>query len=261
MALTLRDGVYNARTLLGEQIPNYWYTNDLIYHLNWAAQDMCSEAQCLETVFQTNYPANQQEVALPTWIDKITGVAVYSGQLFQLQALDDYTDVQIANRVGNIPQSFYTKIGTPIMSPQGTPKNPTGNIVPVPILAPPNADDYTTVLGLWPFPGATMPVTIWCTRYHPWVITPEAPIQIPARFAMDWIAYAVARGKEKESMLDEANYWQQKYDAGRQRFVDYWIQRKQSKTAPSYGGVAWPTLARGSSSVIFLDQSPTLINQ
>ena len=261
MGLSLRDGVYQARTLLGEQIPNYWYTNDLIYHLNWAAQDLCSEAQCLETLFQTTYPGGTEEVALPVWVDKVLGVAVFSGQLFQLQALDDYSDAQVASRVGNIPQLFYTKIGVNVMSPQGTPSNPTGNIVAVPVLSRPEATDNTTVLGLWPFPGADMPVSIWCTRSHPWVDTPEAPVLIPSRFAMTWIAYAVARGKEKESMLDEAQYWQAKYDAGRQELVNYFIMRKQSKTGPSYGGRAWPTLARGSSSVIFIDSNPGLVNQ
>jgi hypothetical protein len=221
---------------------------------------MCSEAQNLEAFFPTTYPALTQEVAMPPWVDKILGVAVFSGQLFQLQAVDDYADVQIANRVGGIPMCFYTKIGALTLSPQGTPANQTGDIVPVPILHPPAATDAATVLGLWPVPSQNMPTQIWCSRMHPFQTKPLDPIYIPARFADAWLSYAVARGKEKESMLDEAQYYQAKYEKGRQAMTDYFVMRKQLKTMPTYGGSNFPMMARGSSSVIFVDQSPSLIN-
>ena len=260
MGLTLRDGVYHARTLLGEHIPEYWYTQDVINHLNWAAQDMCSEAQCLETLFQTTYPSGTEEVALPTWVDEILGVAVFSGQLFQLSAIDDWSDVQVANRVSGIPVSFYTKMGTTMMSPQGTPANITGDITPVVILAAPEQADFRTVLGLWPIPSSSMSTTVWCTRFHRYMQNPQDPVMVPSRFADGWSAYAIARGKEKESMLDEAQYYDGKYQAAKMAMRDYFIGRKQSKTAPSYGGSSMPLFARGSSSVVFLDQQPGLYN-
>lgn len=258
MGLVLRDGVYQVRSFLGEQIANYWYTTDLIYHLNWAAQDMCSEAQCLETIHKLTYPSGAQEVVLPSHLDKVLAVGVYSGQFFQLEAADDWTDVQVANKASGIPQLFYTKVGTDYMSPLGgnSASNATADITPIQITQAPNTTGDYTVLGLWPQPITNTPVSVWATRFHPWVTQPMSPILIPSRFAQGWYAYGVAMGKRKESMYDEADYWEGIYQRERKAFVDYWIQRKQLKTVPSYGGSAWPTLARGSSSVIFVDQSP-----
>lgn len=258
--LTLRDGVYKVRTMLGELVENYWYTNDIIQDLNFAAIDMCSEAQNLETYFTSTYPANTQEVACPAWMDKIMAVAVYSGQLFQLECAEDPTDVQVASRCGGTPSVFYTKIGAPSMSPQGTPSNTTSSIVEVPLLKPPEVNDMSTILGLWQIPSDDIPVHIWCTRHHPFQTKPMDPIYIPSRFVQAWIAYAIARGKEKESMLDEAQYWQGIFDTGKKAMTDFFIMRNQLKTPPTYGNGGGALFGRGSSSVIFVDQSPGLYN-
>lgn len=259
MGLTLQNGVYMARQMLGEQIPEYWYTNDLIYHLNWAAQDMCGEAQSLETIFQTYYPAQTQEVAMPQWVDRILGVAVFSGQLFQLEALDDYADGQFANRFTGIPYNYYSKVGTPYLSPQGIPGGATGDIFPVPILQGVTATDDTTVLGLVPQPASTLHTSIWCTRFHPFCTKPQDVIHVPARYADGWYSYAIARGKEKESMLDEAIYYQAKYDKAKEDLVNQAVRRRLTKSGPTYGGATWPMFTRGSSSIIFIDQNPGII--
>jgi hypothetical protein len=261
MGLTLRDGVYQTRVKLGELIPNFWNDEDIIYDLNYAAQDMCSEAQCLEVPVQFLWPnapgttVPMEEAALQPWVDQILSVAIYSGQLFQLQAVDA-ADVQIANKVGNIPLLFYTKTSTLSMSPQGAGTS-TGDITIIPVSPSlPNATEPTTVLGLWPIPSQNYDTTIWCTRFHPWMDNPQSICALPARYSRGWIAYAVARAKEKESAIDEATYYQQIYDQHKVAFTQYCISRKQLKTPPSYGGTAWPSLARGSSSIIFIDQSP-----
>jgi hypothetical protein len=267
MGLTLRDGIYQTRTRIGELIANFWVDEDIIYDLNYAAQDMCSEAQYLETAVQflwpnvpgTNVPI--QEAPLQPWVDQILSVAIYSGQLFQLQCVDA-ADVQIASRVGNIPLLFYTKTGSTIMSPQGTSGQPgSGDISLLPVMpALPNTPEFTTVLGLWPIPSSNYDTTIWCTRFHPFMDNPLSICAIPARYSQGWIAYAVARCKEKESAFDEATYYQGIYDKHKAEFVQYCISHKQLKTPPTYGGTVWPSLARGSSSIIFIDQQPTAIN-
>lgn len=256
MALTLGYGIFKVRTLLGEQRPKFWSNEEIIYDLNFAAQDMCSEAGHLETVFQTLIPAGQQESALPVWVDKVTGVTVFSGQLFQLQELSDYSEVQCATRVLSIPELFYTKVGVDQMSPQGTPGNPTGDIVPT-VLPPATGGDLTSVLGLWPIPGpGPMSTTIFCTRFHPFIINYQSSILIPARFQQGWVAYAVARGMEKKQMLDMAQYYDAQYMKSRNECTNYGILRKQTKDGPSYGGHGSSPMTRGSSSVIVIAQNP-----
>lgn len=269
MGLTLRDGVYRTRVALGEQIPNFWNDSDIIYDLNEAAQDMCSEAQYLEVPVQFLWPnvpgtapgvSNPvQEAALQPWVDQILRVAIYSGQLFELQAVDA-SDVQVASKVGNIPLLFYTRTGSQYLSPQGAGNN-TGDISVFPVQPQLTTQaEPTTVLGLWPVPSANYDTTIWCTRFHPWMDSPQDICSVPRRYAKAWYSYAIARAKEKESALDEAAYYQAIYEKGKVDFVQYCISHKQLKTPPSYGGTAWPSLARGSSSIIFIDQNPGLIN-
>lgn len=153
MGLTLHDGVYQTRVKLGELIENFWKNGDIIYDLNYAAQDMCSEAQYLELPVQFLWPnvpgtlVPIQEAPLQPWIDQILSVAIYSGQLFQLQAVDA-SDVQVASKVGNIPLLFYTKTGSTQLSPQGAGPN-TGDISVFPIMPNlPNNPEFQTVLGL-----------------------------------------------------------------------------------------------------------------
>lgn len=109
-------------------------------------------------------------------------------------------------------------------------------------------------------PSSNYDTTVWCTRFHPFMSNPQSICAIPARYSRAWIAYAVARAKEKESALEEAAYYQAQYEQGKRDFVQYCVSHKQLKTPPTYGGTAWPSLARGSSSIIFIDQNPQAIN-
>lgn len=266
MSLTLRDIVYQVRVKLGELIPNFWSDADIIYDVNCGLKDMCSAAQNLETAVQFTWP-NQpgtttpmQESPLQPNVDQIIGVGIYSGQFFQLNALDA-SDVQIANKVQGIPIGFYTRTDTKILTPQGNVNTNTGDIQLVPLVpANPQGQDYTTVLGMWPVPLTNYDTTVWYTQTHPFVTKPLDSVAVPDRFQQFIVAYAVARSKEKESALDEAKYYDLKYEQGKQAMVDYYISHKQLRTFPQYGGTTWPSLARGSSSIIFIDQSPTAIN-
>jgi hypothetical protein len=269
MGLTLADGVHQTRVKLGELIPNFWNDEDIVYDLNYAAQDMCSEAQYLEQPVQflwPNVPGTPagtvnpiQEAALQPWVDQVLRVSIYSGQAFELQAVDA-ADVQVATKVGNIPLLFYTRTGSTLLSPQGAGNNSGDfSIFPVePQLA--NTPEFSTILGLWPVPSSNYDTTIWVTRFHPQMTNPLDICAVPARYSQNWIAYAVARAKEKESAIDEAAYYQGIYEKGKKDFNLYCTMHKQLKTPPSYGGTAWPSLARGSSSIIFIDQNPGALN-
>jgi hypothetical protein len=259
----LIDGVYGVRTKLGEQNPNYWSTEDIIYDLNWGLKEMCSAAQNLETAIQFPWPnvagtTNPiQEAPLRPWVDQILSVAIYAGQLFQLQYMEA-TDVQVATRVGNIPLGFYTRTDTREEVPQGAGAT-TGDLSVIPI--PGQATDFQTVLGLWPVPSSNYDTTVTCTKFHPWVTNPTTPLGIPDQFMQGLIAYGVARAKEKESAFDESAYYDKIYQMYKQKMIDYYINHKQLRTFPQYGGTSWPSLARGSSSIIFVDQNPALFNQ
>lgn len=261
MSLTLQQVFNNTRQKLGELNPLYWSDAEIILTINQVIQEMCSEAQSLETVEQIPWPALTQEQPLKVWFENVSDVSIYMGQLFQLQPLEDFSDVQVANRTSGIPVAYYTKVGTNVMSPQGTPGNQTPDIVLQPQHRAPNPDEMLTILGLWPMPSQTASVTVWGTRFHKWVQEPQDPVYIPMRFLDVIVAGAVADGKEKESMLDEAQYYEGKYQAGLQKFKEYAIQRRVLKSLPSYGANGGPLLARGSSSVIYVDQNPGLYNQ
>lgn len=266
MALTLRDVVYQVRVKLGELIPNFWNDEDIIYDVNYGLKDMCSAAQNLETAVQFLWPYQpgtttpMQEAPLRSNVDQIIGVGIYSGQFFQLNALDA-SDVQIANKVQGIPTGFYTRTDTTILTPQGNVNTNTGDIQLIDLKPNmPQGQDFVTVLGMWPVPLSNVDTTVWYTQTHPFVSKPLDGIAIPDRFHRAIVAYAVARSKEKESALDEAAYYDKMYEQGKQAMVDYYISHKQLRTFPQYGGTQWPSLARGSSSIIFIDQSPTAFN-
>jgi hypothetical protein len=237
VGLLLRDGVYQTRIRLGELQPDYWSDEEIIYDLNHAAQDLCSSAGNLTDFRKVPFPEGVQEVALDVAVDQIISVSYYSGQLFQIPALNEAAQVQVANQVTGIPIAWYTKTATRVLSPQGV----SGDIMPS-SLTPSNqtGQDYVTVLGLWPLPIAPYEINLSFVAFHPFVTKPLDPMAVDARFARTWVAYAVARGKEKESAFEEAQYFQAQYDAGKQEFM--------------------PTLARGSSSVIFVDQNPSIYN-
>ena len=92
MSVPLRDIVYRVRDLLGEQIPNFWNQSVILQLINEALQDMCSDAQNLETLIQFPWPnvpgstaQPAEEAALPVNVDQIAWVGYFAGQFFQLQ--------------------------------------------------------------------------------------------------------------------------------------------------------------------------------
>jgi len=280
---TLADIRTEVRMLLAEPQPVYWNDSDLNYSINKACQDMCSTAQSLETLIQFPWPTPYQEAVLPVDMDQIIWMGYYSGQFFQLEAFNSEDMIKVANMVQGIPIGFYTRTQTQVQGNQGAGQTtgdiavknfdtPNTNITPnpqalgqfisnVPTSSNPQIVTYSTMLGLWPIPQQNYDVTIACTRNHPQLVNDADVLAIPPRFTDGPVHYTVWKAKLKQQAYDEATYYKGLYDADVKRMNDYYIAHKQLKTMPDYGGTAWPTLARGSSSVIFLDQSPGVIGR
>ena len=288
---TLADIRAEVRMLLGEPQPVYWNESVLNYSINKGSQDMCSEAQSLETLIQFNWPYQaaggvgllSQEAVLPVDLDQIIWVGYYSGQFFQLEAFNSEDMIKVANKVSGIPIGFYTRTQAQVTSTQGggatsgdvavTNLNPTNlNTAPnpsalgqfidgVPTATNPQTTTYSTMMGLWPIPLQSLDVTIACTRNHPQLVNDTDLVAVPPRYTDGLVGYTMWKAKLKQQAYDEAQIYKGFYDKHKMDMVQYYISHKQLKTFPTYGGTAWPTLCRGSSSVIFVDQSPGIIGR
>ena len=286
----LGDILTEVRMLLGEPAPNYWNDSDLIYSINKGCQDMCSHAQSLETLIQFPWPTTSgvgsllgQEAVLPVDIDQIIWVGYYSGQFFQLEAFNSEDMIRVANKVSGIPIGFYTRTQAQMVSTQGggantgdisinnlDTQNTVVNVNPSalgqfistpPTPSAPQITTYSTVMGLWPIPQQQLDTTIACTRNHPQLVSNNDLLAVPPRFTDGPVHYTLWKAKLKQQAYEEADKYRQMYLGNRTEMTDYYISHKQLKSFPDWGGTAWPTLARGSSSVIFVDQSPSVIGR
>lgn len=244
---------------------------------------MCSEAQNLETVIQFNWPFPAQEAFLPVDLDQILWVGYYSGQFFQLEAFNSEDMIKVANKVSGIPIGFYTRTQAQVQANQGggattgdvqvvnfDPNNTNTNLSVnqlnqfigiAPTAQNPQNTNYGTGIGLWPIPQQNLDTTVACTRYHPPLVNDSDLIGIPTRFIDGVVHYTMWKAKLKQQAYDEATYYRNMYDSDVKKMADYYVSHKQLKTFPDYGGSMWPTLCRGSSSVIFVDQSPGIIGR
>jgi hypothetical protein len=263
VSIALRDVVFDIRELLGEQVPNYWNPNTIIADINEALQDICSYCQNLETIIQFPWPFEpgtttlSQEAKLPVHVDNIIWCGYYSGQFFQLSPLAD-DSVLVANRVQGIPIGFYTRTDTKQILTQGGGNN-TGDMFVVQTQPnPSNSQDYFTALGFWPIPQQQLNTTLMCTRFHEYVSKPLDRCGVPIRFKQAITNFVMWKAKRKQQAYDEAADYRNTYKEIREEMNFYYINNKQLKGGPEYGGQLWPTLARGSSSVIFIDQNPQL---
>jgi hypothetical protein len=271
VSVPLRDIVNRARDLLGEQIPNFWNQNIIIDLINEALQDMCSDSQNLETLIQfppATVPGNPtqqaQETMLPVNLDQVLWVGFYAGQFFQLQPLEQ-SSVLVANKVQGIPIGFYTRTDTQQVLTQGGGVTPAGETTGDMYISdfrpnPAIGKDYFTALGLWPIPQSVTDITISCTRFHERVEKPLDRCGIPRRFIMGPISYVMANSKLKQENMDVAASWEARYEKVKREMNNYYVFCKQMVSPPEWGGTMWPSLTRGSSSVIFVDQNPSSIN-
>lgn len=267
MSVPLRDIVNRSRDLLGEQIPNFWSQAIVIDTINEALQDMCSNAQNLETLIKFPSPTvpgqptqMAQEAMLPVNVDQLLWVGFYAGQFFQLQPIEQ-SSVLVANKVQGIPIGFYTRTDTQQTLTQGGGAASTGDMAIYDFKPNPSiGQDYFTALGLWPIPQNVTDITVSCTRFHERVQNPLDRCGIPRRFIQGPISYVLWQAKLKQENMDVAAYHEQRYEKVKREMNDYYVMAKQLVAFPDWGGSMWPSLTRGSSSVIFIDQSPGLVN-
>lgn len=263
--MNLRDGVLYVRTMLTELRARFFSDTEIIIHLNDAAKRMCSAAQCINgfATFNTaqiggdgdNADSWAQEYVLPLDIDQITGAAYFAGTVFPIQPVPREA-IQLGGYVGGIPFYFYEKKNTTVLTPQVA----GGEIIELPIQGDMAVNPRTTI-GLYPVPQQALPIYIWYLAWHPTMKNPFDICQIPERFKKGWCAYAIARLKEKEGALADAQYWDAQHEAEAQAFVDYMITNGQEITPPIYANRPIPPyFLRGANTVLVVAQNPTFSN-
>lgn len=260
--MSLQKGVLAVRNAIGELLPNLWSDDEIVDHLNISAKDLCSTAQYI-TSFATFSTASivmpdgttqfAQEYILPVDVDTITGASFLSGTLFPLTPVQREA-VQLGGYVGSIPFYFYTKRVTDSLTPQTTNGIQRINL-------PPERGNDRVAIGLYPIPQSVLPVYIWYIAWHPDLVNPYDICQVPLKFKQPWIAYAVARCKEKISAISEAQYWDAIFEKGKQAFLEYQIQNGQDITPPTYSNRPVPPyFLRGANTVLVIAQNPGMSN-
>jgi hypothetical protein len=262
--VNLRDGVFQVRLAFTEFRSRFISDTEIVIALNTSAKRMCSKAQNLQSFFQfetniiqdDNSLANgswQQEYVLPIDVDQVIGAAYYAGVVFPITPVGREV-VQLGGKVGGIPWYFYIKQFSRTLTPQVS----GGNIVEIPLQGE-LSEQYRTVMGLYPIPNSGIPVYLWYIETHRTLKNPLDTVGIPDRFALPWYAYAIARMKEKEGALSDAQYWQQLHDAGTDEFVQWSMDNGQQLTPPYFSSKPLPPyFLRGSSSVLVVAQTPTM---
>lgn len=248
--MNLRDGVISVRARLGENVAFKWSNENIIADLNESAKRMCSIAQNVNAYFEPALAANAQETWLPTIADTITAVGYYQGQLFQLAPVNE-NDVKWGGFSGSTPSYFYVRTDTRVLTPQVA----LGQISYTTI---PNQIDPVTVIGTWPVTAEATVLNVWCTIFHPVMRNPIDPCSIPDRFKDAWTAFAIGRGKEKESAYQEADRFFQLHDKGTEEFRQYMMLQRQAVAPPSYGNMTPSFLNRPSSTVLIVGNNPGL---
>jgi hypothetical protein len=257
--MQLRDGVLAVRNNIGEIVPQFWSNDFIVDALNVSARAMTSEAQSLQTfaTFNTKQlPSGvwAQEYILPGDIDQIIGAAYLSGVVFPLTPVPRES-VQLGSYVGGIPMYFYEKQYTQELTHQ----TPTG--IEMEAINPNDLAGSRCTIGFYPVPQQVLPVYIWYQQWHPQMKNPTDLCLIPDKFKQGWIAYAVARCKEKEAAMQEAQYWDGVHMRVKQEFVDWRITNGQEITPPTFSNRPLPPyFLRGASSVIVVAQNPGLVN-
>ncbi len=259
--MNLREGLIAVRSKIGELVPQFWSDQDLIEDLNVSARRLCSAAQFLQSfaTFNTSQvtvggvTSYAQEYVLPVDVDQITGAAFFSGVLYPLTPTPREA-VQLGGLVSGLPFYFYVKKQTQTLTHQTS----TG-ITLVPLGG--RTMDSRTVIGLYPIPNTTLPVYIWYQQWHPNLVNMEDECLFPDRFKLPWVAYAVARAKEKESDIVSAQYYDGLHDKGTQEFIEYQMTNGQEITPPIYSNKPIPPyFLRGANTVLVIAQNPGTTN-
>ena len=114
---------------------------------------------------------------------------------------------------------------------------------------------------MYPIPNSPLPIYIWYQQWHPNLKNPDDEVQIPDRFKLGWVSYPTARGKEKESDIAMAQYYDGLHAKGMEDFIEYQATMGNEITPPMYSNRPIPPyFLRGSNTVIVIAQNPGLTN-
>jgi len=129
-------------------------------------------------------------------------------------------------------------------------------------MSPPGSNsDAHTVIGLYPIPNTALPIYFWYLQWHPNMKNPADECQVPDRFQQGIVAYAVARLKEKESAIGEAQYFDAQHQQYTQELIDWAIDNGQQITPPVYSNRPIPPyFLRGANTVLVIAQNPGVTN-
>lgn len=258
--MNLRDGVLAVRQAIGEIVANFWSDQEIVDHLNVSARRMCSEAQCLQSEYVFNAAQvvmpdgtsqYAQEYALPIDVDQVIQASYYLGSVFPLRVVQQ-GQVQVGTRISGLPIVMYMRTN----ARQLTHHTATGiQVQPFP---PNDGGNPRTVIGLYPVPNSAIPIYIGFLQWHPMLRNAFDEVFIPDRFKQGWVGYAIARCKEKESALQEAQYWDGIHQAIKQEFIDYMTTQGQEMTPPTFSNrPASPGFLGGNNVIIVTDQHVT----
>lgn len=249
-----------VRQKIGEITPNFFSDQEILDELNVSARRMCSAAQSINSfaTFNTQQLPDgnwAQEYALPDDVDLITGAAYFSGSLFPLTPVPRES-VQLGGYVPGLPTLFYIKKNSKILTPQIA-----GGSISGQAMNPLTTPRGKMVVGLYPVPQAALPIYIWFLQWHHNLEDPLDECEVPDRFKIGWVSYAVARMKEKESAFDEAQYYDAQHDKYTQDYVEYQITNGQEISPPSYSNRPLPPyFLRGSNVLVVVAQNPGTTN-
>jgi hypothetical protein len=253
MALTLRDGHYFTRSMVGELEQFRWSDAFINFSLNNRAQDFCLPAGLSTWFYNVPLAAGSQEGPLPIDLDQVRAVKFFAGQLFPLQ-YKDWDELQTGAFTGSIPLWFYIKTDTTQLTPQQI-----GSDIAVIDLLPanPQGGDYRQVIGVWPILEATGNIHVWYTAYHPLMTEPQSKCMIPRPFLDGWAAGAIADCLRIEKAYSEADIWEARFAMRKEAYRVYAQTHKQVSQEMRYGYDEAPWRDSASSSVILIDQFPT----
>lgn len=238
--MNLRDGVIAVRNKLGEGTPWLFTDADIIRDLNLSARGMCSAAQAIRATYTGVTALNPsagsgvyfQEYAMPQDVEMVFSGKIQTGGLWPLDFSQTQQALQQWGYAAGAPLKAYLRRGVVL-----TQQTPAGGEIVMP--APGNAAGIANwVVGFYPVPAATYNFFIDYVSYHPTMSAPMDLCLIPdtAEFSDAWIAFAVARGKEKEGDLVSADRYLTVYRAGVQAFKDYMLMCQIQVTPPQWGG-------------------------
>lgn len=257
MSLSLKDGVYYVRTELGELEEFLWSDDQIVFDLNHSARKMCSVAGDL-TKFQNLTlgltTAGAQEAPLDYEVDRVKACKYFAGQEFPLE-YRDWKDLQVGNATGSIPLAYYLKTSTRDMTPQSM---ATSDIVDIPIgPGTPLGEVYRTVLGVWPVPPQPATIHVWYSYVHKWMEDPTDPCAVPDMFLAGWCAPVIARCLRMQKAHAESANYMALGDTEVEKYRLWASAQRQQDRAARYGTSVAPWRQSASSSVIFVDPSPS----